>query len=182
MTANKVPKRLLWMDNQGPDQIRSYRAWLLREGWEIVVTVTIDQTMQAIANAYSTGKQFSMFALDQGVPYEGSDAEGVKAGDGPPYLWGGCLITHWLRNADTPQMLPNTYRAAWGALVEKYGPSKHPMAPIMIVTAFIDSDVQAAVDKLRERDAHPIRESRKPLRLERFKDVFFEVLPDEERR
>lgn len=174
MTEN-MKRRVLWMDNQGKDHLRQYRYWLETEGWRVDVSLTIQDALDRLVAAQEGDPHYSVLILDQDVPFSGSGVDGTVP-EGPPRIWGGCLVARWLCGLGTPGALPAGFQDGWRKVSDgRTWHSNGHLPPILIVSAYHDERVQEAWVDVRRLMGARFEQVWKPLPLSRFQSAFLGV-------
>jgi hypothetical protein len=162
-------KTLLWMDNDGPQRFRSYRRWLDKQGWEVRWASTIEEAMRALCD-----EPIHALVLDQLVPFSGTLPDGT-APDGPPKVWGGCLVAWLLRRRRLPPHFPTEHEdqaCEWLKLAPYPGNDE---VPILLFSAYRDDHVEGALLEIKNGEfVVPILE--KPVLLDDFIEKFRSVV------
>jgi len=133
-------RTLLWVDDDGPERFL-YEAYMLeRSGWKVQWARSVMEGMESLGQ-----ERFDAVLLDQMLPF------GVLGADGgdPPDVWAGCLLLYWLRGLSRPSAAPPVRASDEREFSSRRAREENREVPAIIVSAFYDDDVDAAVKKVQ---------------------------------
>ena len=151
-------KKLLWVDDDGPERFL-YETFLLEShGWEVDWKGDVQQAIAAL----STGA-YDALILDHLIPVEGraSVAE----------LWSGLAIFGWLRQSRLPNAIFGTL-----PLYENSAPlDSNKRIPVCFISAFYDEEIEAAIG-LIEAEGERVSHLSKPIATKNLIDFLDSVV------
>lgn len=145
-------RRLLWVDDDGPERFEYERLILERKGWEISWARDVRTAARILSQV-----SFTALVIDQTLPFQlnGSDPDDERRS-----IWGGCMILRWLRQKHMPVGMDIP---ANDDELQRLKPLEgNKLLQALIVSAFHDDAVEEATRNTSEIDQEIIIEP-KPL-------------------
>lgn len=147
------PRRILWVDDDGPDRFRYAESMLRRDGWEVEWAQDVVSAARRL-----TTQSYDAVLLDQETPLEPNDTKS---------RWAGCILLHWLRsNASAPLGLPSLELARHARMMRVGKPlADNVSVRVVVVSDYDPPELMAALRTASNNDVElPILP--KPLNLE----------------
>jgi CheY-like chemotaxis protein len=139
MSAETMPRDLLWVDDDDPERFVFERFVLQKDGWNI----TWARDVVAAAKLLE-GQRFDALILDQMIAGDGVEEQAV--------IWSGCHLLRWLRGKKGGAAPSSGEALPWARL---RGMTSHPenrAIPAAIVSAYHDADVLRETLNASEQD------------------------------
>ncbi|HNC96873.1 MAG TPA: hypothetical protein PLA94_03415 [Myxococcota bacterium] len=146
-------RRILWVDDDGPDRFRYAESRLKREGWEVEWAQDVFSAAQKLSKDAYEG-----VILDQETPLDPNDSRS---------RWAGCILLHWLRgNSSPPPGLPPLELSRHGRIALAGRPHTDNLhCPVVVIS---DYDAPGLITALRSASPADVELPilPKPLKLE----------------
>lgn len=157
--SGEMTLRMLWLDNDGPGRFQFERRQIQRRGWDVIWSYTIRDAAERLV-----AEPVDAIILDQMVPYDGSPAAGWVP-DGPPKVWGGCVLLWWLRGKGAPTGMPGNREVSKKPYLKSPPHSKNSQTPVAIASGYYNHSVEDALRNASPLDSN-LRILVKPLDLQ----------------
>lgn len=128
------PRRLLWVDDDGPAPYFFETTTLSNQGWSVRWAENVTEAAEILAK-----EEFSAVILDHVLPLRSSPWPLSEE----TVLWGGCLLLYWLRGRELPGHIPAPH--GFSELYASHPLEANRQVPIVVVSAYFSDEIQAAM-------------------------------------
>lgn len=139
MSAETMPRDLLWVDDDDPERFVFERFVLQKDGWRI----TWARDVVAAARLLEE-QRFDALILDQMIAGDGVEEQSV--------IWSGCHLLRWLRGATGGAQQTQGDALPWARLRTMHSHPENRAIPAAIVSAYHDADVLRETLNASEQD------------------------------